>query len=84
MTIDREFYICPVCFDIHKTAGSHHGRMMIHCKELPVGHEMLQPEFFLDGNLKSRAPRWFLQSIREAAGLDMIDFDDHQKSGSIT
>jgi hypothetical protein len=38
---------------------------------------MLLPEFFLDGNLKSRAPRWFLQSVREAAGLDLVDFDDH-------
>jgi hypothetical protein len=53
---------------------------MIHCKELPEGHEMLFPEFFLDGNLKSRAPRWFLQSVREAAGLDLLDFDDHHFS----
>jgi hypothetical protein len=53
---EGQFYICPICFDVSRQAGSHHGRPMIHCQELPEGHEMLQPEFFLDGNLKSRAP----------------------------
>lgn len=77
MAVERTFYICPVCFDISETAGSHHGREMVHYNDLPAGHEMLQPEFFLDGNLKSRAPRWFLQSVRQAAGLDMLDFDEH-------
>lgn len=77
MALEREFYICPVCFDVRDTAGYHHGRQRIHCKDLPVGHELLQPECFRDGNIKSRAPRWFLQSVREAAGLDMVDFDDH-------
>lgn len=77
MAVDREFYICPVCFDINKTAGSHHGRPMIHCEDVPSGDEMLRPECFEDGNLKSRAPRWFLQAVRETAGLDMLDFDDH-------
>jgi hypothetical protein len=79
---EGQFYICPVCFDVSREAGSHHGRPMIHCQELPEGHEMLQPAFFLDGNLKSRAPRWFLRSIREAAGLDMLDFDDHHFASS--
>jgi hypothetical protein len=77
MAVDREFYICPVCFDISSSPGSHHGRLMIHCKDVPAGDAMLLPEFFLDGNLKSRAPRWFLQSVREAAGLDLVVFDDH-------
>ena len=74
------FYICPVCFHVAQEAASHHGRSMVHCKELPEGHKMLHPEFFRDGNLKSRAPRWFLQSVREAAGLDLLDFDDHHFS----
>jgi hypothetical protein len=76
MAVKRTFYICPVCFVVRQEAGTHHGRSMIHCKDVPVGDEMLQPEFFMDGNLKSRAPRWFLQSVREAAGLDLVDFDD--------
>jgi hypothetical protein len=50
---------------------------MIHCEDVPSGDEMLRPECFEDGNLKSRAPRWFLQAVRETAGLDMLDFDDH-------
>lgn len=77
MIANQDFYICPVCFDISETAGSHHERPMIHCKDVPVGDKMLRPEFCEDGDLKSRAPRWFLQAVREAAGLDMIDFDDH-------
>lgn len=77
MSFNQEFYICPVCFEISSEPGTHHGRLMIHCKDLPIGDEMRCPEFSLDGNLKSRAPRWFLQSVREAAGLDLVDFDDH-------
>jgi hypothetical protein len=77
MREDCEFYICPICFEVSETAGVHHERPMIYCQELPLGDEMLQPEFFKDGNLKSRAPRWFLHSVREAVGLELLDFDDH-------
>jgi hypothetical protein len=43
---------------------------MVHCEELPIGHENLKPIIDADGDLKTDAPRWFLEAVREAAGLD--------------
>jgi hypothetical protein len=62
-----EFYICPVCFEVSEKAGDHHGRPMIYCRELPLGSQELQPIISQGGDLKSRAPRWFLDAVRRAA-----------------
>jgi len=42
---------------------------MIHCEELPVGDEKLKPIINQEGDLKSHAPRWFLEAVWEAAGM---------------
>lgn len=65
-----EFYICPVCFEVSEEAGDHHGRPMIFCQELPLGSQELQPIIGQGGNVKSRAPRWFLDAVRQAAGFE--------------
>ncbi len=64
------FYICPVCFYVQESPGQHHGRRMVHCEELPIGHERLKPIIDAEGDLRTDAPRWFLEAVREAAGLD--------------
>lgn len=65
-----EFYICPVCFAVSETPGDHHDRRMIHCEELPVGDERLKPIVNKEGDLKTHAPRWFLEAVWEAAGME--------------
>lgn len=70
MRIDCEFYICPVCFTIRETPGEHHGHEMIHCQQLPIGDDRLKPIRDMEGDLKSRAPRWFLEAVWDAAGLE--------------
>lgn len=64
------FYICPVCFLVSEEPGVHHNRQMIHCQELPVGDERLKPVINGEGDLKSHAPRWFLEAVWEAAGME--------------
>jgi hypothetical protein len=69
MRNDCEFHICPVCFTTSEEPGVHHGHEMVHCRRLPVGHDRLKPIFDESGRLKTRAPRWFLQAVWEAAGI---------------
>lgn len=64
------FYICPVCFAVSEEAGEHHDRQMVHCDELPVGDERLKPVINNEGDLESHAPRWFLEAVWEAAGME--------------
>jgi hypothetical protein len=64
------FYICPVCFVTSDEPGEHHDRRMVHCEELPVGDDRLKPIINSDGDLKSHAPRWFLEAVWRAAGME--------------
>ena len=64
------FYICPVCFAVSEEPGMHHDRQMVHCDELPVGDERLKPIINKQGDLESHAPRWFLEAVWEAAGME--------------
>jgi len=43
---------------------------MIFCKQLPVGDDKLKPVMDIDGDLQTRAPRWFLEAVWDEAGLD--------------
>jgi hypothetical protein len=65
------FYICPVCFAVSEGAGMHHGRPMVHCEELPVGDERLKPIISKEGDLKGHAPRWFIEAVWRAAGMEV-------------
>lgn len=69
MREDCEFYICPICFTTSEKAGEHHNHEMVFCKQLPVGHEQLKPIIDLEGDLKTRAPRWFLEAVWDEAGI---------------
>lgn len=64
------FYICPVCFLVSEEPGMHHNRQMVYCQELPVGDDRLKPVISREGDLKSHAPRWFLEAVWEAAGME--------------
>jgi hypothetical protein len=67
---DCEFYICPIRFTTSEVAGEHHNHQMVFCKQLPLGHEQLKPIIDLEGDLKTRAPRWFLEAVWDEAGLE--------------
>ena len=69
-----DFYICAVCFTTSETPGMHHDRPMVHCEELPVGDDRLKPIVNRAGDLKTHAPRWFLEAVWEAAGIEDYPF----------
>lgn len=61
MNWEVEFYICPKCFRIAQARKKHHQRQMLHCAGFPAGDTQLKPPQDEQGNLKSRAPRWFVE-----------------------
>jgi hypothetical protein len=57
----KRFYICPICFSASSVRLQCHGHRMITCNaENP---EDCKPPMTADGELKARAPRWFIRSI---------------------
>ena len=55
------FYICPVCFKAAAERLECHGHLMIPCNaEKPEDCKPLMDD---EGNLKTRAPRWFVSTI---------------------
>ncbi len=70
MMEECDFYICAVCFSVSEHPGTHHNREMVYCEQLPVGDERLKPVIDLEGALKTRAPRWFLEAVWDAAGME--------------
>ncbi|MGH2538119.1 MAG: hypothetical protein ACRDHL_12045 [Candidatus Promineifilaceae bacterium] len=65
---DCDFYLCPVCFQASALAGRHHDHDMLHCRALPAGHGLLKPPLDEQGELKSRAPSWYLVAFWRQAG----------------
>ena len=65
-----EFYICPICFMTDEKPGMHHDHVMVFCEQLPVGDDQLKPVRDIEGDLKTRAPRWFLEAVWDEAGID--------------
>lgn len=57
------FYICATCFATDESPRECHGLPMIHCGELKPGDERLKPLTDANGELKGRAPRWFLENL---------------------
>lgn len=68
MNSEVEFYICPICFMTAGTPRSHHRRPMICFSSLRPGDDLLKPLMDEEGRLATRAPRWFLDSVRPAHG----------------
>jgi hypothetical protein len=63
MNANAIFYLCPYCFEVSEAEGDHHGHRMIRCDAGEPGDERRRPVIDERGNLKSRAPRWFLEAI---------------------
>lgn len=63
MTVRCSFYLCPSCFATSETLGDCHGRAMIHFDSREMDLEECKPEMDEEGQLHSRAPRWFLHAI---------------------
>lgn len=63
MNTNAIFYLCPYCFEVSEVEGDHHGHRMIRCDAGEPGDERRKPVIDERGNLKSRAPRWFLEAI---------------------
>ena len=57
------FYLCPICFEVSEFECEHHGRPMVRCDAGQPGDERRKPIINGGGNLKTRAPRWFLEAI---------------------
>lgn len=57
------FYICPICFSSSKVRLECHGRPMISCNA--DNPEDCKPPMTADGELKARAPRWFVSSVAD-------------------
>ena len=64
MQTERGFYICPTCFQAAEVRIKCHGHVMIHYVGFPSDHPHLKPLLDREGNLKTRAPRWFLAKIQ--------------------
>jgi len=57
----RRFYICPTCFDVSEHLLECHGHLMVLCNaENP---EDCKPLMDSSGELKTRAPRWFINAV---------------------
>ena len=54
------FYICPICFSPSRVRLECHGRRMVACDA--DNPEDCMPPMAEDGELKARAPRWFIMS----------------------
>jgi hypothetical protein len=61
METEREFYICPTCFHVSEAHPEWHEHKMLRYPGYPAGHPQLKPPVDDKGNLKARAPRWFLK-----------------------
>ena len=62
----RQFYICPVCFQVALTPTVCHEHMMIPCNaENPEDCKLAQDT---PGHPQTRAPRWFSRAKRRITG----------------
>jgi hypothetical protein len=59
------YYLCSICFLASETQVECHGHWMIRCDALDAGDERRRPEMGPRGRLKTRAPRWFTEALRQ-------------------
>ena len=62
MNASTIFYLCPMCFEVSDVEGQHHGRSMLRCDAGQPGDERRKPLMDARGNLRTHAPRWFLEA----------------------
>ncbi len=65
MNTDCIFYLCPTCFRTSEKAETCHGHVMICYRGCTLGDESLKPVLTRNGRLRSAAPRWYLDAIRD-------------------
>lgn len=58
---EARFYICPQCFLASYYQQECHGHLMIPCNADQA--EDCKPLVDKEGNIKSRAPKWFITSV---------------------
>jgi len=57
------FYLCPKCFAAFDDEPADHPHAMLRINPAVLDVEARQPVMDQNGNLQSRAPRWFLEAI---------------------
>lgn len=68
MNENCDFYLCSICFSTNEEPAQCHNLPMVHCGSFQPGDFDLKPLMDEDGNLKSDAPRWFLQQANLQQG----------------
>jgi hypothetical protein len=63
MDADNAFFICPFCFQVCESERECHAHRMVECKPGKPGDERRKPIYDRDGNLVTRAPRWYLEAV---------------------
>ena len=70
------FYLCPKCFEAFEAEPSLHQHAVLHIDTAQLDVESRQPLMDNQGNLRSSAPRWFLEATgmishrRPASGFE--------------
>ena len=68
MNDNCDFYLCSICFNTAEEPAQCHGTPMVHCGSFQPGDFRLKPLMDEDGNLKTDAPRWFLEHAKLQQG----------------
>jgi hypothetical protein len=63
MNADQIFYLCPRCFEAFDIEPTNHPHAVLRINTAEFDAESRKPVMDKDGNLKSSAPRWFLEAI---------------------
>ena len=63
MNTNPVFYLCPKCFEAFDSEPTDHPHAILCINTAELDIESRRPVMDQDGNLHSRAPRWFLEAI---------------------
>ncbi len=72
MNPEEIFYLCPTCFEASETALADHEHPMMLCTLGQPGDERRKPATNSGGQLTSRAPRWFWQTLRTTWHMEPV------------
>lgn len=56
------FYLCPKCFETFETEPSNHQHTVLRIDPAKLDADSRKPLMDSQGNLRSSAPRWFLEA----------------------
>lgn len=66
MAARRIFYMCEHCFQVHAESRICCGHRMAQCDAGEPGSDRSRPLYTAEGELRSHAPRWWLERHRPA------------------